>query len=476
MADYQGINIGLPPAVTNLIQQGVVERALHEGLFPALLYRGEAQAEKWEEHNGEEMFFTREGYLQPNADPAVPGLDPIPEEPPYEQYSMRLLPYNGAVDIHMPTATVTAANTFLTRIKQLGLKAAQSINRVARNTLFKAYISGQTVATTAIANTDVVLRVASCNGFRDLIPSIKYRPDPVSAANPLPIVIGSGSATPVAAFVIATLPDSQTDLDGPGTLVLAAAVGTTFSSLRTAIKSAYAPRILRPSGGDSVDGISASDTLTLQQVINAVSTLRDQNVLPHDDGTYHAHIQNLGMSQFFQDPVFQRLNQSLPEHRFYKTAKVDELAGVMYVPNPESPRMGNAGAEQDNVALSPSTVNGRYAKEIGGEVVNGKGVKIGRVIITGKNCLREKTLDENAFTTEAGTVGKIGSWDIVHSGVQVQAEGIRFIMRAPTNRLQDKIGVAYSLSTAFACPSDQTSMGLGVERYKRAMVLEYAAG
>ena len=37
--------LGVPPQVLRLVQEGLLERSFHDGLFPALMYRGEAQEE-----------------------------------------------------------------------------------------------------------------------------------------------------------------------------------------------------------------------------------------------------------------------------------------------------------------------------------------------------------------------------------------------------------------------------------------------
>jgi hypothetical protein len=148
----------------------------------------------------------------------------------------------------------------------------------------------------------------------------------------------------------------------------------------------------------------------------------------------------------------------------------------MFFMNPEAPRQGNSGKETTNVGSAGSpTTPGIYAKDLGAEVVNGLGVRIGRVIITGKGSLYEKGLDEGQYVTEAGLNGKVGEFDVVNNGVQIMAERIRLILRAPVDRLQQKVGLAWSITTSFAPPSDITAP-TGPQRYKRALVLEHALG
>ncbi len=463
--------VGVPAALQELNQRGLLERAFHDGLYPNLAYRAEASPEEWPANTGNEVFMTRPGLLRPITKPQRPGVDPTPQSVPYEQWIAVLQQYSGTIDTHTPTSVTANADLFLRNIHQLGLQAGQSVNRVARNEMFKAYISGQTNLIQATAAADTTIRVASLNGFTDVVaPGGNVRPQPVSPAYPLPITIVSG-ATRITKNVIAYQPDDLTDPFGPGTLTLDATVGAIVVT-RCAVLSRYAPKIVRSGAGDSVDAIGANDTLTLQQCINAVAFLRRANVMPHDDGFYHAHISPLANAQLFADPVFQRLNQSLPEHVTYKVGFVGEIAGIAFWMNTESPEPSNSG---DRVQTGASATPAYYSAEIGGETTNDGGIDIGRVLITGKGVMYERCLDESQYVTEAGITGKIGEFDVVNNGINILTERIRLILRAPLDRLQQKVAATWSISTSFPVPSDVTAQS-GAERYKRGIVLEFANG
>ena len=461
-----GIVLGVPAAILSLQQQGLLERAFHDGLFPNLAYRAEAMPEEWPANTGTQIFMTRPGLLPTITSPISPGVDPLPQAIPFEQWIATLNQYAGTIDTHMPTSTTVNANLFLRNLHQLGLQAGQSVNQIARNALFQSYLSGQTVSTTAILTTDTQLQVAAVNGFTSVvIPGGNVAPQPVSTTFPLPITIGTGS-TAVSASVIGYVLNNPNDSNGPGTLLLAAAVGTAFAQ-RTSVVSNFAPRVVRSAAGNSVDAIGAGDTITLQQAVNAVAFLRLANVQPHDDGFYHAHVSPLTNAQFFADPVFQRLNQSLPEHVIYKEGFVGTIAGIMFFMNTESPTSVNSGN------LTATAQSGIYAAGIGGEVVNGSGVNIGRVLVTGKGSIYEKYLDESQYVTEAGTTGKIGEFDVVNNGLSILTERIRLVLRAPLDRLQQTVSSTWSLSTSFPIPSDITGPS-GSQLYKRAVILEHA--
>lgn len=468
--------LGVPPAILDLQQRGLIERAFHDALFPNLAYRAEAMPEEWPLNTGNEIFMTRSGLLAPAVSPLTPGSDPVVTSAPNEQWSAELNQFGGADDVDMPTSATANASIFMRKIHTLGLQAGQTINRVARNALFKNYLSGSTVALTAILAGDTTLLVAALNGFRTVLnPVVSARPTPVGPASPLSVRVGTGT-TVVTVSVVGTIPNDPADPDGPGTLILSAAIGTAFAATRTPVKSTVAPRIVRAAGGDSIDAVGPADTFVLQQAINAVAFLRQASVPPHEDGFYHAHISPLANAQVFADPVFQRLNQSLPEHVIYKEGFIGTISGVMFFMNTESPGTLNSGTLVTTSAATGAPVGaiGQYAKELGAEVVNGNGVNIGRVIITGKGSIYERWLDEmKAFASEAGVTGKIGEFQVVNNGIQILTERIRLIIRAPLDRLQQKVSLAWSTSTSFPVPSDLLAPN-GSELYRRAVVLEHS--
>jgi hypothetical protein len=457
---------GIPAPIVNLIQQGALERAFHDGLFPSLLYRQEALREEWPANTGEEVFMTRPGLLRPVTRPLVPGTDPVPQSIQYEQWVARLDRFAGTIDTHMPTSAVANTNQFMRNVNQLGLQAGQSLNRIPRNALFTAYLSGWTAISVAAGAGDLSIQVASLNGFTDVVLiGSTVRPVPVSGANPLPITINNGAV--VTRNVIGAVPNDVNDPLGPGVLLLSVAVGGAGAAARSPVLSSARPKIVRTGGGDTVDAIGAGDTLVLQDIINAANLLRASNVQPHEDGWYHAHISPGANTQLFADPVWQRLHQSLPDHDTYKMGFLGVISGVAFYMNNESPDPLNSG---DRVGTG---VLAFYSNGIHAETTNETNVNIGRVLVTGKGVMYERYLDESNYVSEAGIMGKIGEFDIINNGVAISTELIRLILRAPIDRLQDIVAASWSISTSFPIPSD-VSAG-GPERFKRAIVIEHAA-
>lgn len=458
--------VGIPASVLNLVQQGLLERAFHDGLYPNLQYRAEAQYEEWATNTGTEIFMSRPGLLPPIVRPLQPGVDPQPQTVAYEQWSARLERFAGTIDTHIPTSVVSNADQFLRNIMQLGLQAGQSLNRIPRNQLFRTYLSGQTVTTASVLIGAQAIPVASLNGFRDVvIKGTNVRPSPVSSSTPLAITINPEGVN-ISANVTGYDADDPEDLDGPGVLYLAAPLPSALATARLSVLSSARPTVIRSGGGTSVDAIAANDFFVVQNAIDAANYLRKQNVPPHEDGFYHAHINTDGNSQAFLDTAFRQLNQTQVDASYYQEGFIGTGGGCMFFLNTESPDVDNSGA------LVSTGTNARYASDIGAEVVNESGVRIGRILITGRGCMYEKGLDESNYVTEAGVTGKIGEFQIVNAGIAVQTERIRLILRAPMNRLMDQVAATWSITTSFPVPSDVTSGG--PQRFKRAVIIEHA--
>lgn len=467
--------LGMPATVTYLAQQGLLDRAFWEPMFPALQYRKEAEQEEWPANTGTQIFMTRQGLLAPATQPLTPGVDPQPKSLSYEQWSATLGQYGDTIDTYMPNATVQIANTFLANVKALGLQAGQTLNRLARNALFKAYLSGHTLLIAAALAGDTTIQVASLNGFQDVvILGQNVAPAPVSPQTPLPIQIGTG-ATAIVRNVVGFQPLDPNVPDGPGTLFLDAAVGGAGAAYRTVVLSSARPRLIYSGGGSSVDSLSAGDLLSLQDIINAAALLRQQNVPPHDDGFYHAHIDALGNAQVFADPVFQRLNQSLPDGVRYAQGFIGHMSGVMFFMNTESPVSTNVGTLVQTGNIGLGTGLAMLGTDIGSEIINDAGINVGNVLITGKGAIYERYLDESNFVTEAGVTGKIGEFSVVNNGIAIETDKVRLVIRAPIDRLMQKVSASWSISTSFPVPTDITAQN-GSQRFRRALVLRFALG
>lgn len=456
---------GIPPQIQNLLQDRTLERVFHDNLFPRMLYRAEARPEEWAANLGERMIFTRAGAIPVDTTPLIPGQDPIPSTYATEQWEAEARQFGRTIDTHMPSSFTALASLFLRNTQQLGLNAAQTMNRLTRDPLYAAYLAGEAMMKTAALAADTAIRVTTLNGFTQQIQN--GRLSPVSALNPMPITFSTAEP---ANTVVGFLPDVAAEPLGSGVLTLGAAlVGGV--ALRVGVFSASRSRRLRVGAGATVDAITAANILTLNDVIAAVSRLRAQNVPPHPDGRYHVHLTPLAEAEIFQDNHWQRLHQSLPESAPYRELGIGEAVGCYFYRNTENPDAQSTSAAR-RLADPGGAGLATLAPEIGGEITNAAGVPITRTMVTSGGSIIEKYIDESKYITEAGVTGKIGQFSIVNGGVAIMTRRIRFILRSPLDRLQQMVGQTWSWSGDFPIPSDVLS-GDGA-RFLRAVVIEHA--
>jgi hypothetical protein len=456
---------GVPASIANLIQDRTLERVIHESIFPRLLFRGEAIPELWMANIGERQIFTRAGLMEPDTDPLIPGQDPLPASYGTEQWEAEARQFGKAIDTHMPTNYVTLASQFLTNAQKLGLHAAQTMDRTPRDTLFRAYLSGEAMTLASAAATATSIRVTTLNGFTQQLQN--GRLESVSSSNPLPI---SFSGTEPANTVIGFALDDPMRPAGSGMLILGAAL-TVGVAQREGVFAATRARRMRVGGGATVDAMSGSNILKLNDVIAAVTRLRNNSVPTHADGHYHVHISPDGEQELFADDHWQKLHTSLPDSVAYRDLVIGAKLGCIFYRNTECPSVNSVKASL--IAANAGGAGGAtLAKQIGGELTNANGVTIKRAIVTGGGAQYEKYLDESKFITEAGVQGKIGQFSIVNNGVAIMAQRIRYILRAPQDRLQQVVSQAWSWSGDFPVPSDQLSGDSA--RFKRAVVIEHA--
>ena len=456
---------GVPSQIANLVQDRTLERVFHDALFPRLVFRGEAVPELWLANIGDRHVFTRSGLMRPVIEALVPGQDPTPGEYPTEQYEAEASQLGNTIPTHMPSSYVSLASIFLRNTQNLGLNAAQSMDRKARNAIFRPYLEGEAMVTTGVTGGgQTQLSVSTLSGFTQLLQN--GRLNPVSASNPLPITFSNGE---VANTVVGFAPANPARPFGPGTITLGAALAGNVPA-RTAVKASTAARRLRIGAGATVDSISAANILTLNDIIQAVARLRSMSVPPHADGFYHVHLDPTAESQIFQDNHWQRLHQSGNGGEQYRDFVIGTAVGCMFFRNNEMP--SESTISRTAIAIAGGAGGAKLADEVGAEIVNANGVAIRRTLVTGGGLLVEKYLDESKFITEAGVQGKIGEFSIINGGVAIMAQRIRYLLRAPQDKLQQIVDQTWSWSGDFVAPSDALSGDAA--RYKRAVVIEGA--
>jgi hypothetical protein len=451
------------PEIRAIVQEGFLERAFHDALFPGMIFRQEAVAMPWPQGVGDTYIASAPGLIAPNGKPLAPGVDPVPVSYALEQWEAQLHNYASTIDVNMQTSVQAIVDLLMRNTHQLGLQAAQTLNRLVRNRLYNAAESGRTVANGAgVASTS--LRVMRLNGFtRARNPSTtgasKVRFSTVSATNPLAITIGASTS----ASVVGYTPDTPGDEIGPGVLTLAAAA--TWSN-RDAVVAVDASEVTYVGGGTSVDSIATTDLPRLQDIRNALYKLRRNNIPVHPDGTYHAHLGPVSETALMADAELQRMNQGTgPANYMYaEFALGSPFLGVTWVRNNEAPTRltvypgdGVTFAEED--AFAPEL----YAT---GATT---GAEVHRILFTGFGGIMEYFQDPMMYLTDAGITGKIGDLAVSNNGIDVSSDRVKLIIRAPQNRLQDTVAVSWRFVGDWP---QRTDAATGTNaRYKRQSVL-----
>ena len=457
------------PAIRALVQENILERAFHDALFPRLLFRGDAAPQLWPANVGDTMLFTGTGLIKPKLQPLTPGTDPAVSSYQAEQWSAQLQQYADTIDTHMPTSVVAIANLFLRNTHQLGLSAGQTLNRLVRNAMYKASLSGQTVVDGAVIASASV-RVARLNGLTrarrpDLVAGSPVRYDFVSASNPLQVTIAGVVGTQL---IIAYVADTAGDEVGPGVVTLAAPVS---AADRAAFKSLDSTFIVRVGGGARIDDITSGNTLQLRDIRTAVSRMWQENIPEHSDGRFHCHLDPFSQAQIFNDPEWQRLLTSLPDYFMYQQFAIGQMLGCAFFRNSECPipeTVSGAPSVYTTPALSFSQ-NDPFP----GELINPTGVTIHRALFSGQGGIMEYYQDLAQLLTEAGVTGRVGEPQINNNGIEVFTDRIQLVIRAPLNRLQDSVSSSWKFIGDWPTRTDATAGDAA--RYKRFVTVEHGA-
>jgi hypothetical protein len=90
-----------------------------------------------------------------------------------------------------------------------------------------------------------------------------------------------------------------------------------------------APVVLRTNNRASTAALQAGDTLQMQDVLNAVATLRSNNV-PTIDGLYNCYLDDKQLLGLFKDGDFKLLYRGAYGSDTYKSGQIIELLGALH--------------------------------------------------------------------------------------------------------------------------------------------------
>lgn len=456
--------------VAQLLQPFTLARLMGEALFPLLLFRAGVIREPWEAAAGQTMSFPTPGLIPPDTTERTPGITPGFKTQEYEHYQATCGSLGFPISIHMPSNWATASPLLYNKLKGLGMSAAQTMNRHIRNKLFRAYQAGHAIVE-SVDGPGTTLTVNSVNGFANSYDPTTNFVVPTSNASPRTY---SRNGTAVAAGtsqIIAAAPSDPANPFGPGTITLSAAVGFVAGDR---IDATDASVIIRPNGATSVDGINAGDVLNLDLIRAAVTSLRRDNVGPCPDGTYHVHMDPFGEAYIARDNSFQRQieTRGLDEEPYANFA-IGRAAGCTFFNNNECPDAGTVTASTITSSRPTQAASARGSGDIGADIVNAGGIQIMRTIVCGAGYMYERYVNESAFMSEAGVSGKIGGMQVSNAGIEIPMDGIRIIIKAPTDAFNETVTVAWSWTGDFVPPTHRLSSRSGAA-YASARVIETA--
>ncbi len=443
-----------------VVQEEILTRAIHDPLFPRLLFRADCPFELWPANIGDSQVFTGAGLMRKRGRRRQPLNDPTPDRNGFEQWTATLGRYDGTVDVHHPSSLRGIVDLALQKAATLGTQAGQTLDSLVRNRMFAAAMSGHTFAT-ALGTASVSVPVACCYGFHEARQSTAVRYTTVSSNNPLSVKIGGTSRN-----VIACTPDfsEPEGIYGPGVLTLS--VAHTWAD-NAAVVATDASPIRRSGGGATMHALTPADKLSLSLIRQTVAEMRDNNVPAHDDGYYHVHLDATSEAQLYDDAEWRNIHTAAYDSMAYKELVIGVKLGCVFFRNTECPRIGTVQESDAGGFDIDDAFPGGPAM-----LTNDAGVEIHRVLVTGKEGIYEKFSDPDLLVSEAGINGKTGWFDISLNNIAVVTDRVKFIWRAPLNLTQDISSMTWLFDGDWAIRTD--SLTGTTARYKRFRCIEHA--
>ena len=447
----------MPVALQPAIQQGFLDREFQDGLNSAIGYRAVADREPIAIAVGETVTKTRRGLKAPVTSPILAsgntnldnGLSPSAFT--IEQYTLGINMYADTIDLNVVTSTVGIANQFLVNAKTNGTQARQSLDRLARNALFNAYMGANTRVRVTLGAPALTFSVDDIRGFGSVLVNGVYTA--VSASNTAQVLVGSNTYTLTGVAADSSNVSSAILSGGiSGTLTFSSNVTVADATALNTVTHLNGPALVRPNGkyyGGSAfasttatSALTSSDLLTLGAIEDAVALLRNNTGIV--DQNFNLYLDNVSMRQIFADSDFKTMYQGQYGSAEARAGKMFSLMGVNFIPTTEA-----------------------FVQASG----SGVGVKVRRPILCAPGALVEG--DFAGMEAHAHDVGGMNS-------EVAMIDGVAMITRGPLDRLQQIVAQSWYWIGGFVAPTDATATSTiiptaGNQYWKRAIVLEHAS-
>lgn len=433
-----------PAILQPIIQQGYLEREFQNSLSSRLGYRAIADREEFSVGIGETLTKTRAGLKPAVTTPLSAATNTnldnglTPSSASVEQYTITLNHYAATTDLNMVTSRVGIASQFLLNAAVNGEQAARSLDELARNTLFAAYLGGNTRVRVTLSAPGISVAVDDIRGFQfNVVNGVQTA---VSGGNPLSVQVNGVNGNAVVGVSV----DSTNQTSAPGgisgTLTFANPVTVADGTVGNAVIAANASSIQRPNGRLSTTQLQAGDALTMGTLLNGVATLR-MNAVPEIDGVYNCYLDPMSARQLFADNDFRQLfTGATSANQVFRQGMVNEFLGLRFITTTEA-----------------------FVQQMPGN----PGLMVRRPIICGQGALIE------------GDFAGMASADVAPVDAIVSVvDGIAMVTREPIDRLQQIIAQSWYWIGGFCAPTDITTTAANMptatpSAYKRAVLIEH---
>lgn len=458
-----------PASLANAIQQNFLERAFIDPLMNCLAYRKASVKEDFEARIGTTITKTKVGLMVPNITPLNPTLNTnidnglIPQNYGTEQYTVGVAQYpQPAPQINLMDDETTIASFMMRNTKNLGIAQGTCVDRLARNALLNAYMSGNTVVTQTLGAPNATINVDDTRGFQTVVANGNVVP--VTNSNPLPVSI-NGTTYQIIAFNNDSTNISSAAITGgtSGTITASTTISTTNGTAGNYVIGIYAPIIIRPNARTTTAALQSSDLLRLQDIRAAVAYL-ENNAVPTLNGAYNCVLNSTQMNELYNDPEFQLIQRgtSVRDPAYKKAWIYNEFLNCRFVQTTET-------VVQAPQTTAPVPVNRT----------------IQRAIIYGEESLVEeifrKGLSVVANMATKNGPGEMQAYPTVTDvlGEKYSFEGFYMWLRGPIDRLGQIIDQTSNYVGGFVVPTDVTTTSAIIPTassayYKRAVILESA--
>jgi hypothetical protein len=425
----------LPTALQSAIQLGFLEHRFGLPLKAKLGFRSIADREPFTANIGETITKTRTGLLPAVTTPMSPAANSditsglTPQNYSLEQYVLSIAQYAANMQLNVVTQRVAIADFFLRNAYALGEQAFRSVDTLAQQTLFNAYMGGNTRVRTTLGSPNATISVDDIRGFTTTLNS-SGQVVAVSGSNPVNVVVGADvySLTGFAAdgSNVSTAPGGIS-----GTLTFSTTVTVSDATALNAVVSAVAPYVIRPStsSGNVMAGTTAAISstndinngkLTMAMILNAKATMSANGVpVANDSGMYNLYCDPLQATGLYSDPAFQQFFRGQVTTEEYRQGIVAQLLGVRI--------------QETN--LNPV------------QTLSGVGT-VRRALLCGQGALVEGEFTADAYN--AAMESDDGDMIAV-------VDGIAHVTREPLDALKQVVTQTWSYIGGFVVPTDTTT-------------------